>query len=445
MKYMVKKISSENLTLIIFCAILVICLIFGISVIWALLAGLALFCGFAKLKGFKPKEIAKMIIDGNRTSVNVLIILSLIGMLTGIWRAGGTIAAIICWSSKLIKPQIFLLVAFLLNCGVSLLTGTSFGTAATMGSICMGLANAMGINPVLAGGACMSGIFFGDRCSPVSSSAMLVCEITGTDIYDNIHGMVRTSVVPFILSASAFIVTGFFTKAGNADMDLVQVFGTEFNLHWLCALPAAVILVFAILKIKVRITIITSIAAAILTSILVQHLSPVAILKALFAGFSAVDPTVAAMLDGGGFMSMLKTLVIVMISSAYAGIFDKTGLLGSIQNLIERISKHVTPFGGLVAASVFSSAIACNQTLATMLCGELCKKSIPDNQERAIALENTVILIAALIPWSICGAVPLATIGVPTRTLLFSIYIWLVPLWNLLKAFLTKNKTQKGQ
>ena len=441
---MMKKITPENLTLAVFCIILLACLILDVSVIWALLAGLLLFCGFAKYRGFSFREILQMIIDGNKTSVNVLIILALIGMLTGMWRSSGTIAAIICWSSKLIRPEIFLLIAFLLNSGVSVLTGTSFGTAATMGSICMGLANAMGIDPVLAGGACMSGIFFGDRCSPVSSSAMLVCQVTDTDIYDNIRGMIRTSIVPFVLSAAAFTVLGFFTGAGNAGTDLKAVFSREFNLGLLCAVPALIILVFAILKIKVRITIITSIAASILTAVIVQHADAAGILKTLFSGFSASDPEVAAMLNGGGFTSMLKTLVIVMISSAYAGIFDKTGLLNSIQTLIERLSRKITPFGGLVAASVFSAGIACNQTLATMLCAELCKKSIPDKQELAVALENTVILIAALIPWSICGAVPLATIGVPTRTLFCSFFIWSVPAWNLIAAFARKNRKESS-
>ena len=437
-----KKISAENTTLAVFCAILLICLILDISVIWALLAGLLLFCGFAKRQGFSFREILQMIINGNKTSVNVLIILALIGMLTGMWRSSGTIAAIICWSSELIRPEIFLLIAFLLNCGVSVLTGTSFGTAATMGSICMGLANAMGINPVLAGGACMSGIFFGDRCSPVSSSAMLVCQVTDTDIYDNIRGMIKTSVVPFILSAAAFTVLGFFTGAGNAGTDLKAVFSREFNLGLLCAVPALIILVFAILRIKVRITIVSSIAASILTAVILQHADAAAILKTLYSGFSASDPEVAAMLNGGGFTSMLKTLVIVMISSAYAGIFDKTGLLNSIQNLIEKLSGKITPFGGLVGASIFSAGIACNQTLATMLCAELCKKSIPDKQELAVALENTVILISALIPWSICGAVPLATIGVPTRTLLCSFFIWTVPVWNLIVALVRKNRKE---
>ena len=433
------KISSENITLLLFCLILIISLLLDLSVIYALLAGLVLFCAFAKIKGYGFRDIGKMVVDGTKTSVNIIIILALIGMLTGIWRASGTIAAIICWSARLIRPEIFLVAAFLLNCGVSLLTGTSFGTAATMGSICMGLANAMGIDPVFAGGACMSGIFFGDRCSPVSSSAMLVCQITGTDIYDNIKGMVKTSAVPFAITTVIYAVLGFITGGGNTDTDLKQLFGKEFDMTLLCAVPALIILVFALLRIKVRLTIITSVAAAAAVAMAVQHMSPASVAVTLVSGFSASDAAVGTMLNGGGLLSMVKTLAIVAISSAYAGIFNATGLLRSIQDLIEKLSSKITPFGGLVAASVFSSAISCNQTLATMLCGQLCEKSIPDRQELAIALENTVILIAALIPWSICGAVPLATIGVPTRTLIFSIFIWLVPLWNLAKALVASN------
>lgn len=101
-------------------------------------------------------------------------------MMTALWRACGTIPYIICHAAKLLRPEVILLASFLLNCGISVLTGTSFGTAATIGVICMSMGVSEGANPLLLGGAILSGAFFGDRCSPFSTSALLVSELTKT-------------------------------------------------------------------------------------------------------------------------------------------------------------------------------------------------------------------------------------------------------------------------
>ena len=127
--------------------------------------------GNGRQQGFSWKELGKMIGAGVKTSASVLLVFPLIGMLTALWRASGTLPFIICCAVDLIRPQILLLMTFLLNCGVSMLTGTAFGTAATMGTICVSVGISMGMDPVLLGGAMLSGVYFGDRCSPASSSA----------------------------------------------------------------------------------------------------------------------------------------------------------------------------------------------------------------------------------------------------------------------------------
>ena len=115
-----------------------------------------------------------MALGGVKTVSGILLTFLVIGVLTAFWRASGTIPVIVCYASGLIRPSVFLLMSFLLNCGISFLTGTSFGTAATMGVICASMGSAMHISPVLTGGAVLSGAFFGDRCSPLSTSALLV-------------------------------------------------------------------------------------------------------------------------------------------------------------------------------------------------------------------------------------------------------------------------------
>ena len=141
----------------LFAAALIVCVILNVSVIYALLAGLLIFSLCAFKMGYGAKSIFKMMLDGIKTAKNVILSLILIGMLTALWRAAGTIPAIISYAASLIHPKTVVLMSFILNCGVSLLTGTAFGTAATMGVISMTMGIAMGADPVLLGGAIVSG------------------------------------------------------------------------------------------------------------------------------------------------------------------------------------------------------------------------------------------------------------------------------------------------
>ena len=125
----------ELLVISLFCMALMLCIVFNISVLYALVTGLILFCIYGHLKGYRIGQIAHMILSGVKTTKNVLIVLVLIGMLTALWRACGTIPVIICYAAKLIQPKTVIILSFILNCGVSFLTGTSFGTVATMGVI----------------------------------------------------------------------------------------------------------------------------------------------------------------------------------------------------------------------------------------------------------------------------------------------------------------------
>ena len=192
--------TMEWLILGIFSVSLLICIGFDLSILWALAFGLLLFLLYGRKKGFSWRELTGMAVNGVKTVRNILITFLLIGILTALWRAGGTIPVIVSYAAGWIRPSVFLLMTFLLNCGISFLIGTSFGTSATMGVICATMGNAMGVSPVLTGGAVLSGVYFGDRCSPVSTSALLVATVTGTDIYRNISRMLRTALIPFLVS-----------------------------------------------------------------------------------------------------------------------------------------------------------------------------------------------------------------------------------------------------
>lgn len=421
----------EMLFLSLFAVVLTVFVIFDWSIVLALLVGLFLFSLYARLKGNTVKAICRMIIDGAKTSKNILIVFCLVGILTALWRDSGTIPTIISYTVGLINPKSFIFMTFLLCCLVSFLIGTSFGSAATMGVICVTMGAAMGANPVLTGGAMLSGVLFGDRCSPVSTSALLVSELTGTSIYENIKRMFKTATVPFAVTSLVYIASGFFSHTGESEPDIAQLFAKEVEITPFALIPAAVILVLALLKVKTRYSMLCSIVAAFFVSLFVQKTEITDLLECMITGYKATLPELSSMFDGGGLTSMIRVVLIVCISSAYSGIFNATGMLTNLIEKLEKLSQKTGSFAVTVFVSVFTSMISCNQTLAIILSDSLCSKLEKDKEQFAIDLENSVVVIAPLIPWSIAGAVPLTSAGAPTASLFAACYLYLLPLWYL--------------
>ena len=416
----------------IFTAALLVCLVFKYSVLTALVFGFFLFFVYALIRKFSVMEILKMSWTGIKTVKNILITLMLIGMITAVWRDCGTIPFIIFHSSKIIMPSIFILITFLLCCLISFLIGTAFGSAATLGVICMTISNAMGINPVITGGAILSGIFFGDRCSFISTSALLICELTGTDIFTNFKNMMRTCVVPFTVTCVLYFLIGLGMNKKDFSTEIWSLFQNNFNLKLIVILPALLILVLCAFRVKVKKAMIISILAASIISLIVQRTSFIDLLKMLFFGFQPLDEQLAVLMKGGGITSMLRVMAIIFISSCYAGIFEGTGLLKGIKSRIAWLSSKLTVKGALLVSSVLTSMIACNQTLSIMLTHYLFKDTVKNKEQFAVNLENTVVVIAPMVPWSIAGAVPLTAVGAPTMSILLAFYIFLIPIWNLI-------------
>ena len=263
----------EWLVLGAFCAALLLCVALGQSILYALAAGFVLFLLYGRRKGFAWSRLFRLALDGVLTVKNILITFLLIGMLTALWRQAGTIPVIVCFSARLIRPALFVVMAFLLNCLVSFLTGTSFGTAATMGVICAAIGSSLGLNQLLVGGAVLSGVYFGDRCSPVSTSALLVSELTGTDLYGNIRRMLRSCLVPFVLTCAAYLALGAFSRGGSGAMDVKTMFSGHFTLHWILLVPALLILVMAAFRAKVKYTLLASAAAAAVCCLVFQKMT----------------------------------------------------------------------------------------------------------------------------------------------------------------------------
>lgn len=419
----------ELITIAIFIAGLLACVALDLSVIFALLLGLVVFMAYGLIRRHSFSSLVKMAWQRVKTTRNVLIVFIMIGALTAVWRACGTIPYIVYHAAQLISPHAFVLAAFGLCCAISLLMGTSFGTAATMGVICMTMGRAMGISPYWLGGAILAGALFGDRCSPMSTSALLVATLTKTDIYKNIAGMLKTAVVPFFISCAVFLAAGMFNRAGAVPEASAEIFAEHFELRWLCVLPAVVIVLMSLLRINVKWTIAVSVCVGFAVGVAVQGASPVQLLQNIVTGYHPEDAKLAAMLGGGGLVSMLLPAGIVCISSCLSGIFDGTGILDSVKRLVAIADDKLTVTGGVIVTAVFSSLISCNQTLAIMLTHNLTKQSAPDDEKLALQLENSAVVISPLVPWSIAGAVPLAAIGAPTLCIVFACYLYLLPLW----------------
>lgn len=433
----------EIITLATFCAMLLWCVLFGFSILYALSAGLAIFLFYGRYKGFSWQELFNLSLSGVKKVKNILITFVLIGMLTALWREAGTIPVIVSYAAQLINPALFLLMAFLLNCLISVLTGTAFGTAATMGVICAAIGSTMQVNPLLTGGAVLSGVFFGDRCSPVSTSALLVAELTSTSIFTNIKNMLRSAVVPFILSCLLYAGMGFIFNASGEMLDLKSIFGRGFNLNPIALLPAIAIFIMAAMRIDVKKAMLVSILTALPVCIFVQQTPLSSFPHLLWAGYTANDAQLAAMLNGGGIISMLNVSAIIFLSATYTGIFQKTGLLNKAKLAINIFAKQTTSFAAILITAIISSVIACNQVLAVMLTHQLCSQLEPDRNRMALNLEDTAVVVAALVPWSIAGAVPLASIGAPTESIFFACFLYILPLWRLLTASYFKHKKLK--
>ncbi len=377
-------------------------------------------------------------IAGIATARNVMLQLVIIGAMTGLWRAIGTISYIVYSTYGLATPGTIILSTFLLCALVSTLIGSSMGTSATMGVICATTAFSMGLDPAIVGGAVLSGCAVGDRCSPVSGPATLISSLTETDIYDFCRMMVRTAVLPFILTGIIYYFIG--GKASNVVISSpIELFESYYDMSIWMLLPAVVLIILIIVRLKVRHAMLISVVVSVIVGIFNHSLSFRKIFSIIIFGFHPENEEIARLLAGGGVVSMAKIIGIILISSTYSGIFKGTGFLNGIKKLVKHLSDRTNTFFATLVTSIATSMLACNQTLSVMLTNDVCSELVDDNEKRAIYLSDTAILVAELIPWSIAGTAVLLFVGSPITGLLFSFYNYLLPLCTLLFSCFEKK------
>lgn len=416
---------------------LMFCVYKGIYLLYPLIIGLFIFIYVAVRRGFKLNQLLDMILKSSRKSFMIISILILIGAITAVWRASGTISFLVYYGIRLMNPSYFILYAFLMSSVVSLLLGSSFGTVGTIGSILMVMVKGGDINTSMVAGAIISGAYFGDRISPVSSSANLVAAVTNTELYTNIRNMFKTTVVPYVLTIVLYAVLSVRNPLHLGESQLTEEIINAFNLSWIVVIPALIILVLAAFRVEVKLSMVVSIICGIVIAVFVQQTEISDIFRFIIFGYEMGGQTLLGnIIKGGGIISMLSASMIILVAFALSGIFEGTSLLEEVELWIKKMSDKVGLFAAMIITSIITGSFGCSQTLALMLAYQLMKKAYDsagvDKHELAIDIENTAIVMSAMIPWNIAGAVPAATLSVDASFVLYSFYLYILPLTNLL-------------
>lgn len=410
----------------------------GYFIAYPLLLSLVIFIVILCQRGFALKSLIAMAIAGSQKSFAVLSILLLIGAVTAVWMAAGTVPALVYYGIKLLNPQYFILWAFILTSCVSTLLGTSFGTVGTMGVALMIMARGSGVNPNFVAGAIIAGAYFGDRCSPMSSSANLVASITRTKLYINIRNMILTSWLPLILSLLFYLVLSVHNPIYITDTTLISEITKLFDINLLVLLPALSIILLSWFKLEVKLSLSCSLIIALIIGMIIQGYSLLQLVKFALFGFN-LDATnvLTPILKGGGVASMVQVSIIVIISTAFAGIIGETRMLNVVESFLQKASSRSSLFIGTIIIGLASAAFGCTQTIAILLTQQLVNKKYQqeqlNNYQLATDLENTVVVLSPLIPWNIAGLVPATLLMTDSGFIPYASYLYFLPLFNLMQ------------
>jgi len=421
----------------------------GIFLAYPLMVGIIIFIIVAVRRGNTLKQMLSLAFNGGMKSLIVIRIIILIGAITAIWMVSGTVPAIVYYGIQLLRPNIFILSAFLTSCFVSFLIGTSFGTSGTIGIALMVVAKSGDANLSVTAGAIIAGAYFGDRCSPMSSSASLVAHLTNTNIYGNIKNMFKTSIVPFALSVVFYAIMSIIFPLHSSAKGLNNEIIKAFNVNMIVLLPALIILIFSIFKINVKLSMIVSIIIAFLLGIFIQHESILNCIKFIIFGYGMDKSSpLYTIIKGGGIVTMMKTSLVIFLGSAFAGVIEGSKILNIVEVLTLKANSRYEVFINVTILSIFTAALGCSQVFAVMLTHILNKKAYEkiqlDNSFLAIDLENTAIMISALIPWNIALLAPLIILGANASCIPYLFYIYMVPITNLVLLRLKLKKDDAG-
>ncbi len=409
-----------------------------------ILLGVFVAAVIALRAGFSWKEIETGMLDGITNSLQAIVILLIIGILIGVWILSGVVPTLLYYGLKILHPSIFLPATLIICSITSLATGSSWGTAGTIGIALIGVGEGLGFPLPLVAGAVLSGAYFGDKMSPLSDTTNMAPGMVGTDLYTHIKHMSYTTGVSYAITLVIEIVLSFFYGGGQANLasvnQILAGIDAQFSVNPLLLIPPAIVMVLAFKKIPAVPGIVIGILTAGILGFIFQGNDFGGLLSASYGGYTSNTGVVAVdnLLTKGGLSSMMYTVSLVICAMMFGGIMEKTNQLRVVVNVI---LKKAESTGSLITATVLtaigSNLILCDQYMSIVMTSKMYAQSYrdkglhPKNLSRAV--EDSATVTANLVPWNSGGAYMTATLGVPTIAYLpFNFFCWISPIVSIL-------------
>ena len=407
--------------------------------------------------GVKNKiSLQTIFIDVQKNLKSIVVpvgILFLVGALAGTWLISGVIPAMVYYGLQVLNPSFFLPSCVIIASIVSVATGSSWTTSATVGIALVGIGTTLGIQPGMIAGAVISGSYFGDKMSPLSDTTNLAAAVSGAEMFSHIKYMALTTIPTMLITLLIFSLLSFFiTAEGTADVaSLLSVIDHTFYISpWLFLVPGTVI-VLIITKVKPLIALSSGVAMAIIFAVFFQSkllsvLDPVQskiILQSILTDvqIQTDNASLNELFSSGGMNGMLWTIALIISAMIFGGIMEGIGALSRITDALLKLASSVF---GLFTSTVLSclglNIIASDQYLAIVIPGKMYKQAFedkglaPENLSRT--LEDSGTVTSVLIPWNSCGAYESGVLGVPvSEFFMFAIFNYLSPIMTLFYAF----------
>lgn len=384
------------------------------------------------LNGWKWSVMEKGMIQGISRSMQANLILLTVGILVSTWKAAGIIPSIIYYGLDIINPGLFLVTACLLCSIISLVIGSSYTTAGTIGVAMIGISIGLGINPALTAGAVVAGAYTGDKMSPMSDTTNMAPAVSGSNVFEHIRHMVYTVTPSYIIALVLYFILGRSAAPdGAVQMEmkdiLQEAIQNEFTVSPWLMLPIVFLLGAVVMKVPALPAMFGGVIMGLICMGTVQGINFADFFPIMHYGYASssaeialtADYTVADVVGGGGFDGMLWTVSIVLCSMSFAGVLEATGMLGSV---VEKILKIAKTNGLLVMTTIltcfFINVLTADQYLSIILPGRMYKTAFEDrklkNKNLSRCLEDSGTLTSPLIPWNVCGATMSGFLGQPT-------------------------------
>ena len=427
----------------------------------ALLIAAAIAAGIGILYDIKWEEIVKGISNNISNTTSAMIILLLIGALSGTWLLSGIIPAMIYYGLQILNPKIFLLATAIITAIVSLATGSSWSTIATIGIALIGIGNALGFPAGIIAGAIISGAYFGDKMSPLSDTTNLAPAMAETNLFTHIKYMMYTTIPSFSITIIIFLILGFTFKTSNSQNinQLLNVINTSVNVNPLLFLAPLLVIILIVKKVPAIPALFCGIILGAVFAIIFQpeliktisnkeilnfNSAYIAIINAMGTEISinTENKMINNLLSTSGMKGMLNTIWLIICGMTFGGVMESTRLLKRIADPIIEYAKNT---GSLIATTagtcLFFNITTSDQYLSIVVPGRMFAKSYkekglaPENLSRT--LEDSGTVTSVLIPWNTCGATQSAVLGVSTLSYLpFCFFNILSPIMTITFAYL---------